>query len=203
MPDEKQIVMFDSPEAARKVEQVGWKSRDGIFYPGDNPSSERGARWSGCTHMTCACGKVHEKSRTKCSGCIAKERTEKYYAMPMVEWDGVTPVCTFDDDRYFFDEGEVLDWMADLKHNAAEGESVEVQLVLCDPGHLHLLEQDVWCDDLPEDGELPGEVLEKLDELNKALSEAPTVCWWPGKQRIDVDALWAQLKKDQDAEVQS
>ena len=36
MTDEK-IVMYDSPEAATRVDMPGWKSRLGHFYPGDNP----------------------------------------------------------------------------------------------------------------------------------------------------------------------
>ena len=190
---DKPIVMFDSPEAATyRTDIKGWVSRDGLFY-GDNPSSERGARWSGCTHQTCDCGRVHEKSRTICDSCYAKQRSDKYYALPMVEWDGDTPVCTWDDDQFFFDEGSLLDWMADLDYE--NGERPEVQLVLCKPGKLHLLDTDDWCDDLPDDGELPDEVMVKLGELNDALRNAPTVCWHPGNVRINVDALWEQLKE--------
>lgn len=197
---EEKVVMYDSPEAATRVDMPGWKSRLGHFYPGDNPSSEHGARWSGCTHMTCECGKVFEKGHTICSSCEAKRRTDKYYALPLVDWDGVTPLCVWDDDRYFFDEDSVLDYMADLKADDPEADH-EVQLVLCTPHKLHLLDADTWCDDLAEDGELPDDVLEKLDALNEALKNAPTVCWSDGRQRIDVDALWKQLADDEQKEI--
>lgn len=196
---EKPIIMYDSPEAATyRTDIKGWVSRDGLFY-GDNPSSERGARWSGCTHQTCECGQVHDKSRTKCRSCIGTESTEKYYALPMVEWDGITPVATFDDDKFFFDEESVLDWMADLKHDAGM-EDVEVQLVLCTPQKLHYISDDNWCDDLPDDGELPDEVAQKLEELNEAIKRAPVVSWWAGTTRINVDSLWEKLKKDEVSE---
>jgi hypothetical protein len=84
--------------------------------------------------------------------------------------------------------------MADLDYE--NGEKPEVQLVLCTPGKLHLLSTDDWCDDLPEDGELPDDVLMKLGEFNEVLRNAPTVCWYPGKVRINVDALWEQLKAE-------
>ena len=150
--------------------------------------------------MTCACGNVFEKGRIRCRSCDAKLSTEKYYALPMVDWDGVTPLCVWEDDRYFFDEDSVLDWMADLRADEPEVDH-EVQLVLCVPGKLHLLDADTWCDDLPEDGELPDDVQEKLDALNEALKNAPTVCWYAGKTRINVDELWAQLDKQEQEEI--
>ena len=33
---EEKIVMYDSPEAASRIDMPGWKSRLGHFYPGDN-----------------------------------------------------------------------------------------------------------------------------------------------------------------------
>jgi hypothetical protein len=188
MPEQK-IVMYDSPEAAtHRTNLSGWVSSDGRYW-GNN---EHMARWSGCTHMTCDCGKVFEKGRVSCDSCQAKTDMERYYALPMVEWDGVTPVCTFDDDRYFFSEDEVLDWMADQ-----DPETSEIRLVLCEPGRLGYVREDNWADDLPEDGELPDGVAAKLAELNEAIKNSPTVCWWPGKQRINIEPLWAELKKQQ------
>jgi len=191
----QKIVMYDSPEAATYRTNIsGWIASTGQFWGND----EHMARWSGCTHMTCACGKVFDKRTLRCDSCQAKASMEKYYALPMVEWDGVTPVCTFDDDRYFFSEEEVLDWMADQ-----DPETAEVRLVLCEPGRLGYVSEDNWADDLPEDGELPGAVQMALDALNEAIKNAPTVCWWAGKQRINVEPLWAQLKADQAKEQDS
>jgi hypothetical protein len=194
---EKAMVMFDSPEAATyRTDIKGWVSRDGRYYGED----ERSARWGGCTHTTCACGAVLDKnSYTKCRSCMATDRTAKYYALPMVEWDFETPLASFDDDKFFFTDEDVLDWMADLLADAKDGETPEVQLVLCTPGKLGLIDSDHWCDDLHEDGELPDEVLAKVAELNEALKNAPTVTWWAGTTRINVDALWAKLKEDQRA----
>ena len=129
-----------------------------------------------------------------CSSCIAKKDTEKYYAMPMVEWDEVTPVCT-DGDKFFFDVDSVLEHMAEVKQEG--GDEAEVQIVLCEPGKLHLLSDEDWCDDLPEDGELPDDVQVKLNELNKALADATPVCWYPGKKRINMAPLWEQLRQEE------
>ena len=192
MTTNQKIVMFDSPEAATyRTDIKGWVSGDGLYFGND----ERTARWSGCTHKTCECGKIYDKGRTRCNSCQAKIDMEKYYALPMVEWDGVTPVCTFDDDKYFFSDEEVLDYLADLDEETSEG-----RLVLCEPGKLHTIDADNWCDDLSEDGELPPEVQVKLDELNEAIKNAPTVTWWAGKTRINMDPLWAELKADKQKE---
>ena len=181
------IIMFDSPEAATyRTDIKGWVSSDGRFYGGD----ERTARWGGCTHQICKCGKLHDKHRTICDSCYAKQRTEKYYALPVEKWDGETPLCLWDDDRFFFDEGSLLDWLADQE------EGTEVQLVKCKPGRLHYVDEDIWCDDLPEDGELPEEVASKLAELNEAIKRAEPVCWWPTNIRIEVEPFWEQLKTD-------
>ena len=83
------IVIFNSAEAATyKTDLKGWVSRDGMYF-GEN---ERTARWSGCTHMTCVCGAVHEKGRTVCRSCeaikdasIAKEPKEPTQDFPHVD----------------------------------------------------------------------------------------------------------------------
>ena len=189
MSDSK-IVMYDSGEAAtHRTNLSGWVSSDGRYWGKD----EHMARWSGCTHIKCGCGNVVEKGRIRCDSCQAKIDMEKFYALPMVEWDGTTPVCTFDDDHFFFSDSELLDWMADQEQEA------ELRIVLCEPGRLSYVSEDHWCDDLPDDGELPDEVAAKLAELNEAIKNAPTVCWWPGKQRIDLEPLWEQLKADRQA----
>lgn len=186
---EKQTVRYDSDEAATfKTGLSGWVSRDGHFW-GDN---EHMARWSGCTHTICVCGTAVEKGRVRCDSCQAKEDLEKFLAMEMVEWDGTTPVCTFKDDRFFFSDGDVLDYLADQEHPEDE------RLVLCVPGRLSYISEDNWCDDLPEDGELPDAVAVKLAELNEAIKNAPTVCWWAGKQRINLEPMLAELKADKD-----
>lgn len=196
MKTPEKIVMFDSPEAAQKVEQVGWKSRDGIFYPGDIPSSERGARWSGCTHMTCECGNIYEKGRVRCKSCQAKIDTEEYYALPLVEWDGTTPVSD-GDNKFWFDSDSLIDdmyWI--LEEAKKKNEEPELQLVLCKPEYLHLIGEDDWCEDLPEDGELPDEVMTAVDHLNCVIKQQGPVSWYPDAKRIDVDDLWKKLKED-------
>jgi hypothetical protein len=186
------MIMFDSPEAATYRTNIeGWVDRNGLYHG----NYERGARWSGCTHQTCACGNVHEKGLTVCNSCYAKERTEKYYALPLVEWDG-GPLAVWDDDTFFWDEDSVLEYMSDQRSSENNGETPEIQLVTCKRGKLHLIDPEDWNDDLCEDGELPDEVLEKIEALNKAIAEAEIHTWWPDNKRVDPAQFWAQLEKE-------
>lgn len=186
------VIMYDSPEAATyRTDIKGWVTGDGRYYA-DN---EHSARWAGSTHQKCECGKVFEKGRSRCRWCDLGLQTKKYYALPMVEWDGITPVCTFDGDKFFFDEDSLLDWMHDQQYYN-DGEKPEIQLVLCTPQKLHYIDTDNWCDDLPDNGELPDEIAQKVDELNEAIKRAPVVSWWAGTTRINVDSLWEKLKNE-------
>ncbi len=198
MTDQK-IVMYDSPEAATRVDMPGWKSRGGLFYPGDNESSEHGARWSGCTHQTCECGKPYVKGRVRCDSCQAKVDTDKYYALPVIEWDEVTPVCDYGSDNYYFDMDTVLDVLHDAQEDAKKrGEDPEVRLVICEPHYLHMIEGSDWYDDLADDGdgELPDEVCKAIDAFNEVIKAQGPSCWEAGKKRINLEPLWAELKVD-------
>lgn len=194
MGREQKIIMYDSPEAATyKTGLEGWVTTSGQFSGQYWGKDEHMARWSGCTHTVCQCGNVHPKVSTLCDSCRAKKDAERFDAMPVVEWDEVTPVVVFNDDRYFFDLESVLDYMADLEPNS------DLRLCLCGPIRLHYVSEDNWCDDLPEDGELPDAVQAKLDELNAAIKEAGPVSWTEGSQRINMAPLWAQMKEETNA----
>ena len=195
---EETVVMYDSPEAATYVTGIsGWKSRDGFFWGKD----EHMARYSGSTHKKCdECGRVYSK-HSYCDFCHAKKETEKYYAMPMIEWDETTPVCEWNDDKYFWDKESVLDYLYDMYEDAQkQGCEPEVQLIICEPQHLHLLDAENWSDDLAEDGELPDAVLEAIDVFNEILKNQKPSCWYPGKQRINMEPLWEELKADLEKE---
>ena len=193
---QEKIVMYDSPEAATyKTGIEGWVSRDGFFWGKD----EHMARYSGSTHKKCKeCGTVYSK-QSYCDFCQAKKETEKYYAMPMIEWDETSPVCEWHNDKYFWDKEEVLEYMYEMMEDAKSlGCEAEVQLVLCEPHYLHLLSGEEWSDDIAEDneGELPDEVEAAIDVLNAVIKSQGPTCWYPGKQRINMEPLWAELKAE-------
>jgi hypothetical protein len=75
-----------------------------------------------------------------------------------------------------------------------------MHVVICEPHYLHQLDGSEWEDDLADEGELSDEVGEALDALNAVLKAQGPSCWYPGKQRIDMEPLWAELKADLEKE---
>ncbi len=177
------VILDTSTEAAKFVTDIkGWVSKDGFFY-GNNKASESAARYAGCTHRACGnCGKPAEKMYTVCPQCREILAIERYQKRELVEWDGKTPLYSDAYDEFFFDGDTLHEFINDLHRTAPE----EIRLILCEPGQLHQVDEDHWCDDLPEDGELPDSVFNALDALNLAIREAGTISWVPGELRVSV-----------------
>lgn len=170
-------VHYNSLDAAEFVTVSGWRSRTGQFW-GDN---EHAARWGGCTHVACKdCGVPTPKSRLVCDACNTKRQDARYAALPLIEWDGETPLATFDGDQYFFDAESVDEWC-----ETHEVDPADLQLVICEPQYLREVDIDYWEDSLPEDGEPGDAVLRALDALNAAVKAHGPASWLPGKKRIE------------------
>ncbi len=174
----EKIIMYDSPEAATyKTGIEGWVSGTGLFF-GKNESS---ARYSGCTHQKCECGNVMGKGWTKCDECRHKAAVERFDKLPFREWDGKEPICTWDGDRYFFSEDDLISYMEDDEDNMLS----EINLLICEPNHWRQLDYDYWSDGRPEndDGDLPKELEAALKNLNEVIKKLPPQSWSPGKVR--------------------
>ena len=182
---EKQVITYDSPEAATyRTDIKGWVSRDGLYFGKD----EDLARYSGCTHKRCECGAVFEKCWVQCEACRTADRekreAEKLAKMPRQEWDGSTPLYHEAGDRYLFDEDEVEELCED------EGKTFdEMQFQLCKPNHPHMIEAHDFADDPPEDRELPDEVVAAIDAFNTAVKDS-VLSWSP----IEVLAVESKAK---------
>ena len=85
-------------------------------------------------------------------------------------------------DRYFEDEGDLLDWCQD-----EDRDPKSLRLVLCEPNYARGIDTDHWCDDLPEDGAIPAAMLAALDEFNEVIREGKFILSWsPGKYAVEV-----------------
>ena len=74
MADSKEI-RYDSAEAATyKTGLAGWVSCTGNFWGED----EHMARWTGCTHQSCACGFALERRRVSLR-TDRQRQTEQHY----------------------------------------------------------------------------------------------------------------------------
>ena len=174
--ERKAIVLNTSDDAAKLVTVTGWVSRDGRFYGDD----ERLARWAGCTHLVCECGEMMDKGYTKCLKCRVKSDHERWLKLPLVEWDGVTPLTIFGDDTYFFDVESIYE------HAEEAGCAVSaLELVVCEPCFAREVDEDYWQDDLAEDGELPLEIRKALLKFNEVVrAYRQPLSWHQGKERV-------------------
>jgi len=170
-----EIILPDSPEAAKKMTVTGWVSRRGFFYGDD----ERIARYDGSTHGKCdVCGSVAPKSQVWCEKCHQAKLDDTWKAMPRKEWDGKTPLAIFDSDTYFFDADQI-DYHCEDHGCKPE----DLRLVFCVPiKPKYIYADDLFCDELPEDGSVDdADVLAAIDALNKAVERAEPFSWYPGK----------------------
>jgi len=167
------IILNTSDEAAKHVENIsGWVTRDGQFF-GDNESL---ARYAGSTHTECTeCGTVRAK-QSWCVPCANKKSIEKFAALERKEWDGESPLCMNDGDEYFFNMDAVNDY---VEENECSIESLN--LVICKPVAFPFLEEEYFLESLHEGAELPKEIDDLVNKINKAILELPPQCWEPGK----------------------
>lgn len=176
--DEAKVVMYDSPEAARRCTVEGWVSRTGRFF-GENESL---ARYDGSTHQPCSgCQTpITRGGWTVCPACRQKSEIQRYNARPRKAWDGVAWLYSEAADQWFRDLDEVEDALE-------EGETLEdFRLMICEPVTGRQLDYDFFSDELPEDGELPDELAEAVEVFNKAVIAAGTLSWSPGKFALDL-----------------
>ncbi len=166
---ESKVILDSSDEAAKFVTGIsGWVSSDGRFYGDD----ERLARWAGCTHKKCPnCDGIYERS-SWCKPCQEKKNIDKFNSLEKKQWDGDTPLALNDGDEYFFSAEDLHDFIDEHQLNLAD-----LQLVLCKPVEMSLIDESQLLDDLHEDAELTDEVAEALKVLNSAIQKHPTSCW--------------------------
>ena len=175
---DKQILVT-SPEAAKFFTGLeGWVDGNGRFWGKD----EHAARWSGCTHIVCpGCGKTTAKTYTHCPECREKSAIARYEEKEQIKWDGKTPLYSQSADRYFMDS-EDLDYYLEEEESTVE----DLRLIICVPNYLSPLQEDFFCEDQAEDGELPQDVIEAMESFNEVISKQEPISWSPGKYAADL-----------------
>ncbi|HCM62070.1 MAG TPA: hypothetical protein DIT05_05925 [Morganella sp. (in: Bacteria)] len=178
-----EIILYASLEAASIQTVTGWVDRDGRFW-GDN---EYQARWCGCTHIIC---EKHPEEppfikNYGCPKCCTENHNATFEKMPKIEWDGETPLVLFNDDKYFFDADSLRDYCEENNVDVSE-----LQLVICTPNYPRQQDpNDIFCDDLPEDGEVSEELYLAFEALNKVIANHPPLSWSPGDKSVTVNLI--------------
>ena len=106
-------------------------------------------------------------------------KTTEYHKLPLVVWDGRSPLYSIVTDRFYNDLSEVE---SDLE----EGWSVNALMLMpTRPVYVRPLDSSYCEDGLPEDGygELPVEVERAMDAFNKAV-EGIVLSWEPIHKRL-------------------
>jgi len=183
-------IMYDSPEAAKKVTVTGWVSTDGRFWGND----EHMARWSSCTHMTCECGDKYERMYTMCPSCREKKSIQKYNARPFKEWNGDV-VYADSCDEYFCSEEEIEEYCEEY-----EVFPKDMRFIICEAVEARGVDEDYWYDDLPDDqtiGDVSPEIAKALELLNNTIRDQKAILsWYPGKFRTDIQVTVQPVEKE-------
>lgn len=178
---------------------TGWLSaRTKHFY-----QNEHAARYHDATEFPCACGgRNTERGYVCCKSCREKSDADKWdeaYAKA-IDWDGKTPLATWDDDQFFWDSDGVACYLDSFI--AGGGKFEDVRLVLCTPDNGREFEMTEFLSDcLPDDDHGGGDL--DTDEIDKTVndwiaSHSP-FSWWPSKKPVKIESLRELLPSQETA----
>lgn len=175
-------VRYEASAALRPLE--GWCCTVcDRYWAGD----EHAARYCCHTVKDCPCGRATcDRYRTACELCIEDRRKAEWAARkkhPCPDDWSVNPICVLGD-RYFFDESDWQDFLAEMEPDA---DLNDLEPFICeaqDPPAFDI--NDFLCDYLPEDEYLSGE---HEDKINALIREACPRTFFPTNRAIDVETL--------------
>lgn len=118
---------------------------------------------------------------------------DRYKAFPKAPWDGECMLYSDACDRYFIGIDDVLDYADDR-----EIPLIEMRLQLTKAVYPTAPNPaDYYCDDLPEDGDLPEGVDEAFEALAAALSKCGPLGWYPINKALDLSTIPTEIKDNE------
>lgn len=174
-------IFYNTDEAATYKTVEGWVSRDGQFW-GKGDQAEHMARYKGSTHGRCStCDAVIDKRLVRCQSCSENLKDKRHRERRSLKWDHESPLYSDKLDAYYFDIDQIKKVMEE------SGMSwVQLRILICEPVKAEHLEQDHFIDILPEDGELPDQLIEAMETFNKMVDKCPPVSWSPTDYKAQI-----------------
>jgi len=183
MKKEKEVIMYDSDKAAQIKTVTGWVDRNGRFWGKD----EHMARYSGSTNSKCECGEIIDRGWTNCRSCRDRKHHEKYKEIEFKEWDGKSPLCLWNDDKYFWDIESIHEYVEEIQHDNPDFSYDDLQLMLCRRSQEYTqIPHDYWDEYCDQDGEQPDNLMEIISEFNEKLSKLEVTLWFQDKYRTSI-----------------
>lgn len=138
------------------------------------------------THVDCEdCGVEFEKRYTydkSCLRCQDKRNHQRYLKLDLVEWNGEDALNLFNDDKYFWELEEILEYCDENEIELKDLELVTTYKTIFSPIDWETIEQD----QTHEDWQPSNEFKAKVNEFNKWLTSQSTNTWMPTNKRIDI-----------------
>jgi len=182
MNEQKKVVYEDSAEYRTNLE--GWVCTNCNRYWGKD---ERMAHWCCSNDRPCECGgRITDGSYINCKQCRNKKEQERYDSYEEVDWDGKTPLVSYNTDRFFFDADSLVEYLEDEELNIED-----VQLIIAesyDPSYFDMV--DYLCDYLVDDCDPPGD----WEKVEKAVNDylegnRGKFSWTQGKTKPTLQSL--------------
>lgn len=172
-------------EAAELRTVTGWVCKTcNRFWGNEDERAEHMARSCCAKDVPCfQCGTLNSQ-RSYCRPCHEKRRDTVWAKMPQRDYDGGV-VCVFDDDRYIFGEGELLDYLADLDEEYVDGVRLEhaKEITL----HWHRTVSELLGDDCGPEFEWDTS---EIDKLIEEWVEKNNPNWYaPANERVSDESL--------------
>lgn len=193
---EKNKYRYEDNAELRTV--TGWVCKTCGHFWGQDDHARRMASWCCCTDRPCNTEGCARRTRTKddiyCDSCQTRIATERYFNRAKVDWDGRTPLVADDEDRYFFDLDELLDYM---ETDTPTQEQIEdLRLLICMPTiPLRFDLRDYLEDDLPEGQDPPGDWKSAEKAVNDYIEQHEPLAWIGSENRPTLKSILDAIER--------
>lgn len=148
------------------------------------------------------CGKYvgpepYEKTITgwacgNCKVCRKKIDGEKYRGLQKIEWDGMTPLVSFETERFFFYWPDLAAALDGLPPGGTVG---DLRLMLCIPNEPDRFDMNEYlCDVLPEDEILEAGEIEKV--VNDWIEATGPFSWIQSELAVTDESVMKHLSTE-------